>query len=272
MNQIKVINKREGGSLYHYAHFMCDCLLPEFSMELYKYDTIIRKKNLDQTIGNFSKIYEIVMNNKNSELLDSDFNNNNSKTTIVINKKVLQESDFQKFRYYIFNKCNILKEENIYPQVLLIKRGNNTKLINDIFLENKLNNLPSNVQKWKLSNGNERREINNINQLEIYLKNNCNSFESIYLEEMDFEKQVTYFYNAQLIICAHGAALSNMLFCNPNTIILEISCNKSWYFFDTIAKILKLKYYKLNKNNLESIINAFHLIMNKEIKMLKKVN
>ncbi len=269
MNEIKVINKREGGSLYHYAHFMCDCLLPEIVMELYKYDTIIRKKNLDQTIGNFSKIYEVVMNNKNIELLDSDFNNNNSKTTIVVDKNVLQESDFQKFRSYIFNKFNIVKEENTYPQILLIKRGNSEKLINDTFLENKLNNLPKNTQKWKLSNGNERREINNIDQLELYLKNNCNSFKSIYLEEMDFEKQVTYFYNAQIIIGAHGAGFSNMLFCNPNTIILEVSCNKSWYFFDKISKILKLKYYKLNKNNLESIINAFHLIINKRQIKLK---
>ncbi len=269
MNEIKVINKRDGGSLYHYAHFICDCLLPEVVMELYKYDTIIRKKNLDQTIGNFSKIYEIVMNNKNIELLEEDFNNSNCKTTIVLNKHVLKEDDFQKFRSYIFNKFNIVKEENIYPQVLLIKRGNSTKLINDTFLENKLNNLSSNLQKWKLSNGNERREINNIDQLENYLKNNCNSFESIYLEEMDFEKQVKYFYNAQIIIGAHGAGFSNMFFCNPQTIILEVTCNRAWHFFDIISNKLKLKYYKLNKNNVESIKSAFHLIMNKEKIKLK---
>ena len=51
---IKVVNERKDGSLYHYAHFICDCLFPEVVNELYKYKQIVRKKSLDQTIGNFS--------------------------------------------------------------------------------------------------------------------------------------------------------------------------------------------------------------------------
>ena len=32
---IKIINKRKGGFLYHYAHFLCDCLFPEIINNIY---------------------------------------------------------------------------------------------------------------------------------------------------------------------------------------------------------------------------------------------
>jgi hypothetical protein len=66
---IKVINNRNEGSLFHYAHFLCDCLFPEIINDIFKYNEVIREKNIHQTIGNFSKIYEEVMMIKNKELL-----------------------------------------------------------------------------------------------------------------------------------------------------------------------------------------------------------
>ena len=53
---IKIVNKRPDGSLYHYAHFICDCLFPEVVNGIYNYKEVIRSKTLDQTLGNFSKI------------------------------------------------------------------------------------------------------------------------------------------------------------------------------------------------------------------------
>lgn len=265
MNQIKVMNHRDSGNLYHYAHFICDCLLPEVVSEIYKYENVIREKSLHQTIGNFSKIYELVMNNKNIELVKKDFDTINAKIIHIPKRNDLQRNDFQTFRNYIFNKFNIMEEQNkIYPQILLIKRGNRKQLINDDFLENKLQKLSENEQKWKLSTGKERREIDHIELLEKYLNENYQSFQAIYLEDIDFETQVKYFYHAKVIIAAHGAALSNMFFCNPKTIILEVTCNSSWSFFDKIALLLELKHYKLKINKLESIKNGIHIIFDKE--------
>jgi hypothetical protein len=66
---IKIKNIRTGGSLFHYAHFICDCLFPEIISDFFNYKEIIREKNIHQTIGNFSKIYSDVMRIKNTELL-----------------------------------------------------------------------------------------------------------------------------------------------------------------------------------------------------------
>ena len=63
---IKVKNKREGGSLFHYAHFICDCLFPEIIADIFNYKEVIREKHIHQTIGNFSKIYTDVMMIKNT--------------------------------------------------------------------------------------------------------------------------------------------------------------------------------------------------------------
>ena len=71
---IKVKNNRNGGSLFHYAHFLCDCLFPEIICDMFNYKEIIREKTIKQTIGNFSKIYTEVMMIKNKELLPNNFN------------------------------------------------------------------------------------------------------------------------------------------------------------------------------------------------------
>jgi hypothetical protein len=71
---IKVKNNRECGSLFHYAHFICDCLFPEIVCDLFNYNEVIREKSIQQTIGNFNNIYRKVMSVKNTELLKNDFN------------------------------------------------------------------------------------------------------------------------------------------------------------------------------------------------------
>lgn len=79
--------------------------------------------------------------------------------------------------------------------------------------------------------GKERREINNISKLETYLQNKySDKFKSVYFENLSFEEQVRNFNNAKLIICAHGAVMSNMFFCKENTSILEVICGKNGNF------------------------------------------
>jgi len=69
---IKVHNKRDSGFLFHYAHFICDCLFPEIICDIFNYDEVIRLRDITQTLGNFNKIYTEV---KHTELLSNDFNN-----------------------------------------------------------------------------------------------------------------------------------------------------------------------------------------------------
>ena len=59
-----------------------------------------------------------------------------------------------------------------------------------------------------------------------------------------------------MIVCAHGAVMSNMFFCKKGTTIIEVTCNCSWQFFDVISKILKLNHIKCEKNKFNAIVNC----------------
>jgi hypothetical protein len=246
---IKVINNRDTGNLFHYAHFICDCLFPEIICDIFNYDEVVRKKNIHQTIGNFNKIYIDVMMVKNTELLTDDFNNLNVDTICYKNKEhYTNKIYFDKFRNYIFERYNIkhLEYDNNYPEVILIKRSGRINLIDDKYLR-KINT--------NFTTGKERREIKNIIIIENFLKNKYNNtFKSLYFEYLQFEEQIKYFNNAKLIICAHGAVMSNMFFCKEGTKIIEVTCGTHWSFFDDISNILNLNHIKCHKNNVNNII------------------
>lgn len=254
---IKIENKRKSGYMFHYAHFICDCLFTEIVNDIFNYDKIIRKKTLHQTIGNFHKIYTDITNTENIELVEDEYNDYPG--DIICFKKKEDYSNkyyFDKFRNFIFSKYKInnLIYLDDYPEVILIKRGDRIKLINDDYLS-KLDNKKE--MWWCVSTGKERREIVDIDNVENYLKKKYkNKFKSVYFENVPFEKQVLYFNNAKLIICVHGAVLSNMFFCKEQTTIIEVFPKITPFpFFDKISNILNLKHIKCN-NTYDNIIDC----------------
>lgn len=69
-------------------------------------------------------------------------------------------------------------------------------------------------------------------------------FETFYLENMDVKTQARVFSEASVIISAHGAGLSNLVFCNPKTKVLEIFPEKySTSNFFAVATACELDYY-----------------------------
>ena len=150
---IKIKNNRKEGSLYHYAHFICDCLFTEVVNDIFIFKIVYREKIIPQTLGNFKNIYEEVMGNVNTELPKKEFDELNLETTILGNKEeYLEKEYFIKFRNYIFTRYNI--NETVYdinyPEVILIERGDRIELINDEKLQRENKNI---------TNGKERREI-----------------------------------------------------------------------------------------------------------------
>ena len=112
-----------------------------------------------------------------------------------------------------------------------------------------------------ITTGKERREIYNIDIIEKKLLDKYeDKFKSIYLESMTFEEQIKYFNNAKIILCAHGACMSNMFFCKENTKIVEVTCNKKWPFFDKISSNLDLIHYKCDNN-----LNIINFLISKDI-------
>jgi hypothetical protein len=252
--KIKNIRRKPNGFLFHYAHFICDCLFVEIVNDVYKYPIIIREDNINQTIGNFSKMYEDIMSVKNIELAKKEFDCLDNKINILKSKEHYKKNDFYKFRKFIFNRFNIDPKVYIkgYPEVILIKRWKRINL--------KKNNYKNDTD-INLSNGMERRKIKYIYKLNKYLEDKYgNNFKCLILEHCSFEDQIKYFNNCKFLICAHGAALSNIFFCKEKTKILEVTCGKEWEFYDKISKNLNLHHYKCHTNNVESIINLFNLL------------
>jgi hypothetical protein len=249
MKTLSIINDRKGGSLFHYAHFIIDCLYVEIINDVYKYDIVYREKNIHQTLGNFSKIYEEVMKNKNIELVKGEFDSLDIKPVIFERKENYTDIIYlNKFREFIFTRYNInsLEYNKNYPEVILIKRGERIELIDDESLK-KINT--------NITTGKERREIKNIERIEKYLKEKyCDKFKSFYMEKESFQEQVKIFNNAKLIIMAHGAAISSVLFCKSETTLIEVTCQRNFIWFDIFIEKLKINHVKIEKNEPDHII------------------
>lgn len=65
-----------------------------------------------------------------------------------------------------------------------------------------------------------RRKI--TNEKEILGTLGKYGFKAVSLESMSLEKQMEVFYSAEIVIGAHGAGLTNLVFCRPGTRVIEL--------------------------------------------------
>lgn len=69
------------------------------------------------------------------------------------------------------------------------------------------------ITRKNVSLANSQRMIINEQEISSFLKQN--GFECTVLEDLSIKRQVELFYSAEVIIAAHGASLTNVIFCNP---------------------------------------------------------
>jgi capsular polysaccharide biosynthesis protein len=77
-------------------------------------------------------------------------------------------------------------------------------------------------------------------------------FIPIFLENFSFSEQIAIFNHAEYIIAPHGSGLTNLLFCNPDTTVIEFFAPRyvrSDYLI--ISQQLQLKHYYLLGENFE---------------------
>ena len=80
------------------------------------------------------------------------------------------------------------------------------------------------------------------------LKNNFGIYKP---EILTLEKQIYLFKNASVILGAHGAAFTNIIFCKPKTKIIElIPSDHPNRKCERICKVLNLKYYRIKTKNI----------------------
>jgi len=61
-----------------------------------------------------------------------------------------------------------------------------------------------------------------INEKEVIEQLTRLGFQTVWLEEMSLSEQIELFANAKVIISPHGSSLTNLVFCSPDTIVIEL--------------------------------------------------
>ena len=93
-------------------------------------------------------------------------------------------------------------------------------------------------------------------------------------ELLSFNNQVKLFKSSYLIIGAHGAAFSNIIFCNPGTKIVEIiPADHPNRKCERICKVLKLRYFRIETKPDNTNDNSpFRInISKKNLKKIEKI-
>jgi capsular polysaccharide biosynthesis protein len=102
--------------------------------------------------------------------------------------------------------------------------------------------------------------INNREIIEFFRKKNFMPYK---VGKLSFQKQIYLFFNSNIIIGGHGAAFTNLIFCKPNTKIIEIKTknhpslvNKRISYINNLRyNLIKISKIKNSKNNGDMYIN-----------------
>jgi capsular polysaccharide biosynthesis protein len=95
--------------------------------------------------------------------------------------------------------------------------------------------------------GNPHRFIINEKEVEESLKKK--GFTSLTLSEYSFSEQINLFYNAEYVVGLHGAGFANIIFCKPNTKIIEFKSLTAGDIIKNLAIQNKLTYKDISSKN-----------------------
>jgi tetratricopeptide (TPR) repeat protein/capsular polysaccharide biosynthesis protein len=118
-----------------------------------------------------------------------------------------------------------------------------TEFLRQTFLKKtpfKRSNYP---EKIYISRSNAKyRQV--LNETEVFQILSQHGFTTVSLEKMSVAEQANLFANAKAIVAPHGAGLTNLVFCTPETTIIELfSPNYVRTDYWMISHQLKLKHY-----------------------------
>lgn len=101
-----------------------------------------------------------------------------------------------------------------------------------------------------------RRKISNEDELWQCLQ--MYGFEQYELEALSWKDQVRIFSEASIVVANHGAGLTNIMFMNKGTHVIELkSYNNNYWCYFSLARVFDLHYsYLLCKGNIEDHRNA----------------
>jgi capsular polysaccharide biosynthesis protein len=252
----KVFNLCQGASGKNYFHFLFD-VLPK----IYLLSSQIDLKKIDYFLISEPEKFQIEI----FKLLG-------------INKKKLLSS--KKYNHIFANE--IFSVDHPWYNKGFIQY-NVKKLPSWIIYENRKTFLQNSVKK--LINEKKNRlfldrsqskynhcQISNFEDFNVLIKKK--KIKTCQLEKISFSEQINLLSNSRIVIGAHGAALANIVFCKPNTIIVEIiPSNHPNRQTERISKILNLKYFRIKTKPTKFDVNyPFKIFLTeKDLNKIEKI-
>ncbi|WRH65224.1 MAG: glycosyltransferase family 61 protein [Planktothrix sp. GU0601_MAG3] len=118
--------------------------------------------------------------------------------------------------------CDFLKQHFLHPDAIA--------------------NIPNIKRIYITRNAAKSRRILNENELLTVIQ--PLGFHCIQLESMSVVEQAALFSQAEIIISPHGSGLTNLVFCQPNTKVVELfSPNYVYHCYWWISNLVPLDYY-----------------------------
>lgn len=169
---------------------------------------------------------------------------------------------------YIDNKRPLLLEEYVFAQATAYSgfvHSNDIAALRSAFLDKE--NRPSQDKCIYVTRRYSRRSLRNEEQIEALMSDF--GIEVVILERLSIKDQICLFARTDLVIGLHGAGLSNIVWCSPDTKIIEIFTKSR--FVDCYAKIsstLSLNYNPLFVSEHEvANIKDLHALKRKVMKL-----
>lgn len=244
-SSIEVIPGNRWGSVKHYYHFLLGLFLPFVCEEM-----------------NESTGTEFAFPNSGSMNRHSLFLNEIG-FRIEIQDEISRQSKFEQKTYigwdheslykyaqiekvadFLRNQLKLTKfEEKTNPKIVIVDRSVST------FKEGEFDTY-----------GTNRRATPNLFELEQRLGNSWEvSF--VHLEEASLLDQIKLFGSANIVVAQHGAALANLVWCQPQTKVFEISDNQiRTPAFEMLSRRMKLDYTRVLQANSHSKVDLDYLI------------
>lgn len=98
----------------------------------------------------------------------------------------------------------------------------------------------------------QRRKL--LNEDDIWPLLQEKGFEKVFMEELSFREQITLMQESKIVMAPHGAAITNVLFCQPGTHIVEIADlsfpNPNFY---ALASAMSHNYWILNAEGIGDV-------------------
>ena len=113
------------------------------------------------------------------------------------------------------------------------------------------------------------RFIINEDELKSFLKEK--GFEFIRLSDLSFREEIKIFNNAETVIGLQGAGLTNLIWSNDKTKIIELRSNLTNKLYENLAKDNKINFDKLESTPKDHVIADHYGSIEVDIKKLEDI-